>query len=318
MSFARSQVLMVVLASSGCFSPSGIDGSATSSETSAATTGTTTAPETTDASATSTSTSTSDAPTTEPTSTVTSLGTTETTTTSTTEPVTSTEPETTTIDPTPGTTTTDDTGVAVCGDGTIDPPVEECDDGNLTDGDGCSSLCTVEMPNKKKRFVFLTSASYTGLEVGSLDLADDACNALAKASQVATVKDRTYRAWLSDGGANAIDRIGSYTGEYVMVGGTPVASNSTAFETGALKGMINVTEQGTPIPWLMEACATSSDGVWTGTHVDGTADAANCNNWQADRGQGLMGAFGAVDGNWTACSPRSCDSQFRLYCIEVE
>lgn len=312
MSFARSQVLMVVLASSGCFSPSGIDGSATSSETSAATTGTTQSETTTSA------TSTSDAPTTEPASTVTSIGATETTTTSTTEPVTSTEPVTTTIDPTPGTTTTDDTGVAVCGDGTIDPPVEECDDGNLSDGDGCSALCTAEMPDKKKRFVFLTSASYSGMEVGSLDLADDACNTLAKASQVATVKDRTYRAWLSDGRTNAIDRIGSYTGEYVMVGGTPVATNSTAFETGALKGMINVTEQGIPIAWLMEPCATSNDGVWTGTQVDGMTGAETCGDWQTDVVQGLMGSFGANDGNWTACTPRICTSKFRLYCIEVE
>lgn len=32
---------------------------------------------------------------------------------------------------------------AVCGDGMIESP-EECDDGNMWDGDGCSSICTVE------------------------------------------------------------------------------------------------------------------------------------------------------------------------------
>jgi cysteine-rich repeat protein len=31
----------------------------------------------------------------------------------------------------------------VCGDGRVDPP-EECDDGNLIDGDGCSSTCQIE------------------------------------------------------------------------------------------------------------------------------------------------------------------------------
>ncbi len=31
----------------------------------------------------------------------------------------------------------------VCGDGWIDPN-EECDDGNIWDGDGCSSSCTIE------------------------------------------------------------------------------------------------------------------------------------------------------------------------------
>jgi len=33
----------------------------------------------------------------------------------------------------------------LCGDGFLTPP-EACDDGNLTDGDGCSSTCTVEPP----------------------------------------------------------------------------------------------------------------------------------------------------------------------------
>src|SRR6185369_2858606 len=30
-----------------------------------------------------------------------------------------------------------------CGDGHTDPS-EECDDGNVTDGDGCSAACTIE------------------------------------------------------------------------------------------------------------------------------------------------------------------------------
>jgi cysteine-rich repeat protein len=34
----------------------------------------------------------------------------------------------------------------VCGDGTTTTPPEQCDDGNTTDGDGCSSTCTTEPP----------------------------------------------------------------------------------------------------------------------------------------------------------------------------
>jgi fibro-slime domain-containing protein len=37
----------------------------------------------------------------------------------------------------------DDTDCYVCGDDTLDPG-EECDDGNLTDGDGCAADCTLE------------------------------------------------------------------------------------------------------------------------------------------------------------------------------
>ena len=34
-------------------------------------------------------------------------------------------------------------GAGVCGDGVVDPG-EECDDGNTTDGDGCDSACLIE------------------------------------------------------------------------------------------------------------------------------------------------------------------------------
>ena len=43
-----------------------------------------------------------------------------------------------------GTNNGDDTG-ALCGDGIMDPG-EQCDDGNRTGGDGCSSICTNETP----------------------------------------------------------------------------------------------------------------------------------------------------------------------------
>ena len=33
--------------------------------------------------------------------------------------------------------------LCLCGDG-ADDPGEECDDGNVMDGDGCSAECTVE------------------------------------------------------------------------------------------------------------------------------------------------------------------------------
>jgi cysteine-rich repeat protein len=36
--------------------------------------------------------------------------------------------------------------LGTCGDGVQDPG-EACEDGNLVDGDGCSSLCTVEEPS---------------------------------------------------------------------------------------------------------------------------------------------------------------------------
>ena len=34
--------------------------------------------------------------------------------------------------------------LSLCGNGTVESPYEECDDGNLIDGDGCSSTCEIE------------------------------------------------------------------------------------------------------------------------------------------------------------------------------
>jgi cysteine-rich repeat protein len=35
-------------------------------------------------------------------------------------------------------------GLALCGDGIVHPQYEQCDDGNAQDGDGCTSTCQLE------------------------------------------------------------------------------------------------------------------------------------------------------------------------------
>ncbi len=37
--------------------------------------------------------------------------------------------------------------VPMCGNGVVEPPDEECDDANNMDGDGCSSDCFIEIPD---------------------------------------------------------------------------------------------------------------------------------------------------------------------------
>lgn len=50
------------------------------------------------------------------------------------------------VTPTPGTPSpTPTAGMGTCGDGVVDTPGEQCDDGNLTNGDGCSSACKIEV-----------------------------------------------------------------------------------------------------------------------------------------------------------------------------
>ncbi|WAS95921.1 hypothetical protein [Nannocystis punicea] len=312
MSFVRSRAWVVVLASPGCFSPAGIDGSATGTETSSGTT------EATTASTETTAITTRGEPTT---GMVTSMGSmTETTTSTTTEPVTSTDPLTTTTDPSTSTTTIDETTGSFCGDGTPDMPVEECDDGNNDDGDGCSADCEVERPDKQKRFVFLTSELHSGLSVGGLAGADAICNTLANSPTAhPALKGRMFTAWMSDAGANAIDRIGEWQGEYTQVGGVTVATGSMAFKSADLTTAINVTEKGESIPATMQPCETGSDVAWTGTLAGGQVDPSyTCNDWQSDVGQGRVGMFNATNSSWTDCAPRDCTEMFRLYCIEIE
>lgn len=38
----------------------------------------------------------------------------------------------------------DDSDCLICGDGIVDPPIEQCDDGNLAPGDGCDQFCQSE------------------------------------------------------------------------------------------------------------------------------------------------------------------------------
>ncbi|MFP6598953.1 MAG: DUF4215 domain-containing protein, partial [Deltaproteobacteria bacterium] len=38
---------------------------------------------------------------------------------------------------------------STCGDGTLESAVEQCDDGNTANGDGCSSYCEIERTQTK-------------------------------------------------------------------------------------------------------------------------------------------------------------------------
>lgn len=71
-------------------------------------------------------------------------------------------------------------GGATCGNGIIEPG-EECDDGNLVNGDGCTSACTVEQQcyDIGTRFSFFSwSDSYTSSgDGGVLRVFDDVVNA---------------------------------------------------------------------------------------------------------------------------------------------
>jgi cysteine-rich repeat protein len=61
----------------------------------------------------------------------------------------------------------------VCGDGVAEGPVEECDDGGLVDGDGCSSVCTVEAPASARQQKCINELNKRGAKLAKLQNKQD-------------------------------------------------------------------------------------------------------------------------------------------------
>lgn len=171
------------------------------------------------------------------------------------------------------------------------------------------------VPTGKK--IFITSTGGSG-NLGSwaeangesgLAAGDAICQARAAAAGLANAA--TFKAWLSDSGTDAKDRISS-DGPWVRLDGVPVATNKADLIDGSLFTSINVDE-------------TGSHGLVGYPALTGTTDAGikatdNCNDWT----DGTAG-FSAISGRaqeagsgWSGSSSSlKCDYQyFRLYCFE--
>ncbi len=204
--------------------------------------------------------------------------------------------------------TTATTGPApFCGDGAINAPGEECDDGNDDPNDGCDGACA------RARLVFATSETFDPKMLGGLAVADGICRQLA--GKAGLPNKSTYSAWLSDSKADALDRVFHGRGRYLRVDGLLVADSFDALLAGPLLAPIASDEYGQPAP----------GGAWTGTLPDGTAvpGAWHCADWTSDDFSefGHFGAVESVDTSWTflmnpELNPGSCAESFHLYCFE--
>jgi hypothetical protein len=136
-----------------------------------------------------------------------------------------------------------------------------CDDGNMDDDDGCSSLCLFEY-----QVVFISSTTMSG-NLGGVQGGDAKCNALAKPQPA--LAGREFVAWVSSRGSPAKDRLGVSQLPYRLTTGTVVANNTLDLLDAALLAPINRDEKG----------AITSGSVWTGTKTDGTVNNDNCTEW---------------------------------------
>ncbi|MCY1059607.1 DUF4215 domain-containing protein [Nannocystis sp. SCPEA4] len=192
--------------------------------------------------------------------------------------------------------------LAACGDGMKHWLDEDCDDGNNLDGDGCNADCT--LPTR----VFVTSSTYTG-NLGGVAGAMAKCQQRADAAGLGG----TWDAWISVPGNVAGGRFPS-NGHYARLDGVEIAQGWLDLRDGTLDAPINVTEWGVPLGQL---------DVWTGTAINGTALADNCNGWTDGSGSmiGHEGRTSATDDKWTnsgAAQASPCSTMQRLYCIELE
>jgi cysteine-rich repeat protein len=198
--------------------------------------------------------------------------------------------------------------VGTCGNNDLEAG-EECDDGDLDDGDGCSKTCTFD-----QRVVFVTEASWAGNDIGGVNGADKKCTDAA--ALIPELDGMKFRAWVSSADESAFSRMGLITAmPYVRRDGETVAAGTAAFALAMLKVPINVTEKGTG---LADAdCASGTNLVWTGTESTGAAASDTCSGWSLAGQNGKAGNLSSVGVNWTACKIKSCVSLARLYCFQV-
>lgn len=179
---------------------------------------------------------------------------------------------------------------------------------------------------------FVTSAgSGDGGNLGGLEGADAICQARAEA---AGAGDRTWRAYLSSQGANAVnarDRIGS--GPWFNARGAQIAADVDALHSIDNRlGFINtLDERGRFIPG--SGYFPNRHDILTGSKQDGTAYAESdgdmtCNNWTSNAETGNKARLGHHDfANWNSTHDSRGCSQAALiatggdglfYCFAAE
>ncbi|HEY0138327.1 MAG TPA: DUF4215 domain-containing protein [Nannocystis sp.] len=203
---------------------------------------------------------------------------------------------------------------SICGDGIVADD-EPCDDMNAISGDGCGTSCT-----RDALFVFVSSETYLGAQVGGLAGADEHCRLLASKADL----PGTYRAWLSDGEASPATRFTKGKLPYVLPPGlhglgVRVARNWVDLVDGTLDRPINVTETGELlVPG--ESCGAPALLAWTHTGPTAGPQEANasCGGWKFSiNSVGSAGMVNRSDAAWTeGCGEVVCTMALHLYCIE--
>jgi hypothetical protein len=159
-----------------------------------------------------------------------------------------------------------------------------------------------------------------------VEAADAKCQRLATTRPDLPPLPGTYLAWLSTEGAGGVSpatRFRHSAQPYILVNGTPIASNWATLTDGSIDAPLNVTETGNVLG--------DTQNAWTNTQPNGTPGGlfpgGHCQNWTSASGKLITGNLGVSDTTtvaWTAGSSSACSTdQFgttglRLYCFQQD
>jgi hypothetical protein len=172
--------------------------------------------------------------------------------------------------------------------------------------DAC--ICTGELPTGGEdaalKRIFVTSVKFDG-NLGGLAGADAKCASAAAGANL----PGEWRAWLSNGTTDALDRIAD-VGPWYLVGGLDRVFNNKANLTTTPLAPITRNQNGESRGW-------GSADVWTGTRAGGTRGVQTCQNWTSATFQdtGLTGTS-ASDTDWTEDLNGACNAPRSLYCLQ--
>ena len=176
--------------------------------------------------------------------------------------------------------------------------------GTVTFGTAVSKTYSVTYQSAGS-YVFMTTAAYTGSQVGSLANADSICQTLANSSTV--LPAGTYRAVLSDNATAASSRLSiSY----------PIAtSNGRIFEDTNFFQSSGIDQSN--YSYDKNGVALSHSDYWTGSTTTGARAANNCSNWTSDATQGARAIEHDGGGYYLYWSDNPCGWAKPLLCIKT-
>jgi hypothetical protein len=114
-----------------------------------------------------------------------------------------------------------------------------------------------------------------------------------------------FRALLTEGAVDVVNRAFMRTGVYYNTAGNIIANSRTDLLNGIRLAPV-LTQNATSL--------SGTQAVWTGANTDGTPG-LKCTNWSTTTGSAQAGNLNGSGTNWLFQGNVNCNSQQRLYCV---